>query len=218
MTNKKIKIFLVDDHPLFREGLKFILSQVSNFEIIGEASDGSEFLAKIENQLPDIALMDISMIGMDGIEATEKTTKKYPGLKIIAITSFGDEVYYLKMIKAGASGFIQKKTSIEELQKAIDTVTAGDNYFPQNILQRLLLKISNNNDTDSKIHSNPLSQREKEILVLICQGFSNNEIGEKLFISPKTVDNHRTSLLSKTSTRNSAHLVMYAIKNNLVEL
>jgi DNA-binding NarL/FixJ family response regulator len=215
---KKIKIFLVDDHALFREGLKFILTQVPNFSIVDEASDGNEFLEKIQIETPDIVLMDISMPGMDGIEATEKAVKMFPSLKIIVITSYGDEVYYLKMIKAGASGFVQKKTSMEELQKAIEMVASGENYFPPNMLQRIIIKISNSSENSQDISGIQLSGREKEILMLICQGFSNNEIGEKLFISPKTVDNHRTNLLSKTGTRNSAHLVMYAIKNNLIEI
>jgi DNA-binding NarL/FixJ family response regulator len=215
---KTIHIFLVDDHVLFREGIKFTLSQIPHFKIIGEASDGNEFLEKLNPELPDIVLMDISMAGMDGIEATEKALIKYPLLKIIAITSYGEEIYYLKMIKAGACGFIQKKTSMEELQKAIEAVASGENYFPSNMLQRLIIKMSSGSENSSVINSVQLSPREKEILMLICQGYSNNEIGEKLFISPKTVDNHRTNLISKTGTRNSAHLVMFAIKHNLIEI
>jgi DNA-binding NarL/FixJ family response regulator len=218
MMQKVIQIFLVDDHAIFREGLKFILSQIPVFKIIGEASDGNEFLEKLQYQAPDIILMDISMPGMDGIEATQQAIKKYPTIKIIAITSYGDEIYYFKMIKAGAHGFIQKNTNVEELQKAIETVASGDNYFSPNILQRIILKISPGGLHNSETNAMQLTHREKEILMLICQGYSNNEIGQKLFISPKTVDNHRTNLLTKTGTRNSAHLVMYAIKNNLIEI
>lgn len=213
--NSPITIFLVDDHALFREGLRFVLTQIPGFKVIDEAANGKEFLEKLKLQVPDIVLMDISMPEMDGIVATEKALLLHPSLKIITITSYGDEIYYHKMIKAGASGFVLKKTSMEELQKAIETVYAGDSFFPAHLLRKLIVSIRSDNRSSTDIH---LSAREKEILALICQGYSNNEIGEQLFISPKTVDNHRTNLLSKTGTRNSAHLVMFAIKNQLVEL
>jgi DNA-binding NarL/FixJ family response regulator len=215
---KIINLFIVDDHSLFREGLKFVLSQIPNFKIIGEASDGIEFLESLPLQIPDIVLMDISMPRMDGIVATETALKTYPQLKIIAITSYGDELYYYKMVKAGAVGFVQKKAGMDELQKAIETVSKGENCLPTDLLQKIIVKMSSGEEFSTPTNNIHLSQREKEILSLICQGFSNNQIGEKLFISPKTVDNHRTNLLSKTNTRNSAHLVMFAIKNNLVEL
>jgi DNA-binding NarL/FixJ family response regulator len=216
MTNN-ISIFLVDDHLLFRESLKFTLSKIQGLNIIGEASNGKEFLEILNTCTPDIVLMDISMPEMDGITATEHAVKKYPQLKIIAITSFGDEIYYKNMIKAGACGFIQKHTNLTELQQAIETVNSGMNYFPAHLLRNIVSSSEKrqNSNTTNDYH---LSAREIEILKYICQGYSNNEIGTKLFISPKTVDNHRTSLLSKTGTRNSAHLVMFAIKQNLVEL
>ena len=155
---------------------------------------------------------------MDGIEATEKALLKYPDLKIITLSSYSDHVYYYKMIKAGVQGFVLKKSGREELQEAINTVYNGGNYFPQDILRNLLFKVSNTG-VDSILNNEiRLSKRETEVLQLICQGFTNNEIAEKLHISPKTVDNHRTNLLSKTSTKNTAHLVMFAIKHHLVEV
>jgi len=212
-----INIIIVDDHAIFRDGLKSLLSQVSNFHILGEAKTGKDFLDILKNTNPDIILMDISMPEMDGIEATEKALLKYPNLKIIALSSYSDHIYYYKMIKAGVQGFVLKKSGTEELQEAISKVYNGENYFPQDILKDLIFKLGNTG-IDSTSNSVSLSKRETEVLQLICQGFTNKEIADKLHISPKTVDNHRTNLLSKTNTKNSAHLVMFAIKHHLIEI
>ena len=215
---KQIKIVIVDDHAIFRDGLKTVLSQIPDFIVIDEAETGKEFLDLLINNKPDIVLMDISMPEMDGIEATEKALIKYPDLKIITLSSYSDHVYYYKMIKAGVQGFVLKKSGREELQEAINTVYNDGNYFPQDILKNLLFKVSHTG-VDSILNNEiRLSKRETEVLQLICQGFTNNKIAEKLYISPKTVDNHRTNLLSKTSTKNTAHLVMFAIKHHLVEV
>ena len=216
--NQKIKIAIVDDHTIFRDGLKSLLSQIPNFQVLFEAPNGHEFLKKLKLINPDIVLMDISMPEMDGDEATEKSLNINPNLKIIALSSYSDQVYYYKMIKAGVQGFVLKKSGTDELEKAIIDVYNGNNYFPQDILRNLIFKIGNTGT--GSIHENEivLSKREIEVLQLICQGFTNAEIAEKLYISPKTVDNHRTNLLSKTSTKNSAHLVMFAIKHHLIEV
>lgn len=216
--NNTIKIFIVDDHEIFRQGLGFVLSTISNFEIIGEASSGEDFLAILETTIPDVVLMDISLPGMDGIQTTTQALIKNPQLRIISLSSYGDEIYYYKMIKAGAMGFVQKKSGKEELEKAINSVMIGDNYFPGDLLRKLLFKVSSKGEETLSGSDAQLTNREKQVLLLICQGYSNNEIGEKLFLSPKTVDNHRTNLLSKTATRNSAHLVMYALKHKLIEI
>jgi len=218
MEKTKLEILIVEDHDIFREGIKFVLSQVAGYKIIGEVKNGKEFLEFINEKIPDIVLMDISMPEMDGIQASTIALKEHPSLKIICLSSHGDEIYYYKMIKAGVMGFLQKKSGKDELELAIDKVCHGMNYFPENILRNIIFKVSNDGESSLKTSEIDLTKREKEILLLICQGYSNNEIGETLFISPKTVDNHRTNLLSKTGTRNSANLVMYAIKNKLIEI
>ena len=216
--NNIIKIVLVDDHTIFRDGIKSVLSQIDDFYIIDEAETGVEFLKLLDKHVPDIVLMDISMPEMDGIEATEKAIAKYPELKIITLSSYSDHIYYYKMIKAGVQGFVLKTSGKKDLENAIKAVYKGENYFPQDILKNLLFKISTKGVNSLSNKEIQISKRETQVLQLICQGNTNNEIADKLCISPKTVDNHRTNLLSKTSTKNSAHLVMFAIKHHLIEI
>lgn len=215
--NKKITIVLVDDHHLFRDGIKFVLSKVSDYSIVGEASNGVEFLELLEEEVPDLVLMDIAMSEMDGIEATRKALKVYPELKVIALSSYGDEIYYKQMIEAGARGFLTKSSNVDEFEFAIKSVINGNNYFSQDLLNKIVLNIPGEKKESNKL-TLKLTNREKDVLNLICQGLSNKEIAEKLFISPKTVDNHRTSLLSKTSSKNTASLIILAIKNDLVRI
>jgi DNA-binding NarL/FixJ family response regulator len=215
---KKIKIVIVDDHELFREGLKFILNQSNEFEVIAEAENGEEFLLELDKSKPDIVLMDIEMPKMNGIEASVLATAKFPKLKIIVLSSYGDEAYYSDMIKAGVLGFVLKKAGINELEEAIRTVNSGRNYFSQELLQKVVFMNVNLNKESSNKIGIKLSKREKEVLILISKGYSNIEIGEKLFISPSTVNNHRSNLLSKTNTKNTASLLMFAIKNHFLKI
>ncbi len=212
------KIIIVDDHELFRDGLKFFITQITGMEVIGEAANGKEFLNILEYLAPDLVLMDISMPEMDGIQATELALKKFPNLKIIAISSFGDEIYYTKMIKAGVSGFVIKDSGKNELEKAISAILDGKNYFSKDLLQKIVIK-KGNLLTSATFHQKiNLTKREKDVLALICQGYSDIEIANKLYLSSKTINNYRTHLLSKTATKNAANLVMFAIKNGLIEI
>lgn len=214
----RIKIFIADDHAIFRDGLRTLLSNISGLEVLEEAANGLEMLKKLETCQPDIILTDISMPEMDGIEATEKALERFPDLKIIALTSYTDHIYYYKMIKAGVQGFVLKKAGKDELEEAIHLVMEGKNYFPQDILRNLVFTLSKKDSVALQEQQITLSKRETEVLELLCQGYTNKEIAKKLHLSHKTVDNHRTNLLSKTGTRNTAHLVMFAIKNHLIEI
>jgi len=210
---KKNNIIIVDDHALFRSGLITLLSDLEETGSIYEASNGKIYLNMIDDINIDIVLMDISMPEMDGIEATIKSLIKQPDLKIIALSMFSDEEYYFKMINAGVKGFLIKDSTIDEVRAAIRIVAKGGNYFSQEILYKMI-----KNGSELSKAEETLSERETEILSLICQGFSNQEISEKLFLSKRTIDKHRANILDKTNCHNTASLVVYAIKWGLVEL
>jgi len=212
---EKIRIIIADDHQLFRNGLKILLNSFPDFEVTGEASNGAEFL-KLLNTIPaDIALMDINMPEMDGIEATRKGLSLYPELKIIALSMYGEEEYYYKMVDAGVKGFLLKDSDISEVKEALITVSKGGSYFSQELLYHVIQKIKHR-EHESKTAN--LSKREKEILSKICEGLSNQEIADTLFISKRTVDKHRANLLGKTNSKNTASLILFAIRNKLIEI
>jgi len=212
---EKIRIIIADDHQLFRNGLKILLDAFAEFEVVGEASNGEEFLKLLPSTPAEIALMDINMPEMDGIEATRKALRINPEIDIIALSMYGEEEYYYKMVDAGAKGFLLKDSDISEVKDAIMTVRKGGNYFSQELLYHVIQKIKNR-EYESK--SANLSKREKEILFKICEGLSNQEIAETLFISKRTVDKHRANLLGKTNSKNTASLILFAIKNKLIEI
>lgn len=219
MNGAKIKVLLVDDHALFRGGLKGLLAGSGRCEVVGEASDGIEFLQMFPGSGADVVLLDIDMPGMNGIEAAQKALEADPGLKIITLSMHGDEDYYFKMVSVGVKGFLLKSSEIDEVLTAITAVDRGGSYFSQELLRTLVgnLKTAPHNVPEEE-SADHLSERELEILLLICQGYSNQEIADKLFISKRTVDKHRANILDKTGCRNTANLVVYAIKNSLVEI
>jgi DNA-binding NarL/FixJ family response regulator len=211
----KIRIIITDDHQLFRNGLKILLDSIPEFEVVGEASNGEEFLKLIKTIQADIALMDINMPELDGIEATRTGLKLYPLINIIALSMYGEEEYYYKMVDAGAKGFILKDSDINEVKEAINTVYKGGSYFSQELLYHVIQKIKHR-EHESKTAN--LSKREREILFKICEGLSNQEIADTLFISKRTVDKHRANLLGKTNSKNTASLILFAIRNKLIEI
>jgi DNA-binding NarL/FixJ family response regulator len=208
MLKSKITIALIDDHDLFREGMRLVLNQIDDFEVIYDTSDGNQFIEFLKSTIPDITLMDISMPIIDGVETTKKSLEIHSGLKIIALTMFSDTVHYTMMINVGVKGFIQKKATKYELQQAITEVFKGGNYFSQEILQQLAFKSINPKSSEE------LTNRENDVLDLICKGHTSHEISEKLFISIKTVEVHRTNIFRKANTRNLAELIIWAVKNN----
>ncbi len=212
---EKIRIIITDDHQLFRNGLKILLNAFPEFEVIAEASNGAEFLKILKDTSADVVLMDINMPEMDGIEATRKGLKLNPGIDIIALSMYGEEEYYYKMVDAGAKGFLLKDSDISEVKEAILTVKKGGSYFSQELLYHVIQKIKHR-ENESKTAN--LSKREKEILLKICEGLSNQEIAETLFISKRTVDKHRANMLGKTNSKNTASLILFAIRNKLIEI
>ena len=210
-----IRIALVDDHALFRNGLKLLLSD--RFSVVMEAQNGKEFVDNLTpDNAPDVVLMDISMPVMNGIDAAQAAISKVPGLKIIALSMFGEEDYYYEMINAGAKGFLLKNSDIKDVTDAIEQVATGNSYFSQDVLYNVIRNFSPRKETDSDDIT--LSKRELQVLQGICKGLSNQEIADTLFISKRTVDKHRSNLLSKTNSKNTAELIMYAIKNKLISI
>jgi len=214
--DKRIKIFVVDDHELFRNGVIMVLNRIENTVVVGEAADGMEFLAKLNSIKPDIVFMDIKMPKMNGIDATIEALKRYPELKVIALTMFGEEEYLQKMINAGGYGFLLKNSSIEEIERAVNLVNQGKNCYSDELLTYFTSKYirSTNKDPDEI----KVSKRELEVLNLVSQGMSNQEIADKLFISRRTVDGHKANLIQKTGSKNIVDLLVYAIKKGLVSI
>jgi DNA-binding NarL/FixJ family response regulator len=210
-----MNILLVDDHTLFRNGLKMLLDTLPGYVVKGEASNGKEFLNLLHKDHYDIVFLDIEMPEINGIEAARRAIEIDPDLKIITLSMYGDEEYYDQMVDAGAKGFLLKNTNLQEVKTAIDTVMDGGNYFSQELMQNLLrnYKVTKG----QKGTESELSEREVEILLLISEGLSNQEIGDRLFISKRTVEKHRANILDKTNCKNTAGLIMYAIKNQLIE-
>ena len=211
------RIILVDDHALFRSGLRGLLDRRDEYTVVGEAGDGAEFLSMLTTVDADVVFMDISMPVMNGAEATERALQLRPGLKIITLSMFGDENYYARMVDAGACGFLLKDSDIDEVTAAIEAVMSGDNYFSP-ALQTTLGMFGGEGDELRTDSPDGLSSREIEIMVGVCRGLSNQEIADELFISKRTVDKHRANIMEKTGCRNTASLVVYAISHRLIDM
>lgn len=222
MTMKKLDLYIVDDHKMFREGMKLLLSMQGFVNKIHEASSGEEFLGNLSIFKSNVVLMDIEMHGISGIEAVTKAVQRVPDIKIIALTMYGDDQYFNKMLDAGARGFVLKSAGIDQLSEAIQSVSNGDYFFSEELLDSWNRRLNGNRSdhVDEHIESpdDELSARELDILFYVCQGFSNQEIADQLFISKRTVDKHRANLLLKTGCRNTAALVKYAIQNKLIPI
>lgn len=216
MEEGRIKIALVDDHTLFRTGLKGLLSQREDFTVVADVGSGEEFLAILPTLDVDVVFMDISMPGMDGSRTTRLALAERPELKVITLSMYGDQHYYTLMMECGASGFVLKDSDISDVYSAVDAVVGGDSFFSPSLLGSLTRSMSRLSVESSG--EDALSEREIEILVEVCRGLSNQEIADKLFISKRTVDKHRANILEKTGCKNTANLVVYAIKNHLVEI
>jgi DNA-binding NarL/FixJ family response regulator len=208
---EKRRIFIVDDHALFRSGLKHILEATGEYKVTAEASNGAEFLARLEDHKPDLVILDINMPVLNGIEASKIALEKDPGLPILILSMYGDAENYATLLNLGVRGFVLKEADNEEFLTAIRKISEGGNYFSQELLLRIIRKET------PQTHVN-LSDREKEVLVLISKGLSTREIASILNISQRTVERHRTTLLDKTETRNAVSLVIFAIKNNLISV
>ena len=212
------RIILVDDHSLFRNGLRGLLERNEGFRVVGEASSGEEFLSLLEHEsfAADIVFMDFSMPGLDGAQTTERALARRPDLRIITLSMFGEESYYSRMVEAGARGLLLKDSDIGDVLEAIAAVMGGGSYFSPRLLSSLTGRMHAREHDE--LADDQLSSREREILVAVCRGLSNQEIADELFISKRTVDKHRANILEKTGCKNTASLVVYAIRNGIVDI
>ncbi len=206
-----IRLFIVDDHPLVIEGIHSLLQNENDIEWVGQAMNAQSCLGYFVNNTADIVLMDISMPGMDGVELCGIMKQKYPGIFILGLSTFNQGLYIKKMMENGASGYILKNTSKEELVQAIHAVCDGDIFFNGEVGQVL-----EEYETSSKKTLPLLTPREKEILVLIAEGYTNPQIAEKIFLSPFTVDSHRKNLLAKLKVKNTAMLIRFSVEHKLI--
>ncbi len=214
-----IRVALVDDHRLFRNGLKMLLSTHDGVEVVFEAASGEEFLAEVERVQPDVVFMDYAMPGMSGAQATEQALAVCPQMKVISLTMFAENAYYSQMVASGAKGFLLKDSEFEEVIEAVQTVASGGTYFSESLLATLSQTMrKSGGEVDSIAEADRLSEREIEILVGICRGESTQEIADRLYISKRTVDKHRANILEKSGCKNTASLVVYAIRHELVEV
>ncbi|MBP8790928.1 MAG: response regulator transcription factor [Breznakibacter sp.] len=209
------KVWLVDDHQLFRAGFKTLLLRLGNLVVEREASNGAEFLDLLMVSQPDLVFLDIAMPQMDGNEAALKALAMFPELKLIVLSMFGDQEYYSRLVEIGVKGYLLKSADFKEVEMAIESVLAGEYYFSQELMQQAMRQ---NGLMRSGSVPSDLSEREKEILLEICNGLSNQEVADKLFISKRTVEKHRANLMLKTGCSNTASLVVYAIKNNFLRI
>ena len=208
------RIILVDDHSLFRSGMRGLLDRYDGIRVVGEASTGEEFLAMLPATEADVVFMDFAMPGLDGAQTTERALARRPDLRIITLSMFGEESYYSRMVQAGARGFLLKDSDIGDVIEAVDAVMSGGSYFSPQLLSSLTGRMRTRDDVPDE----QLSVREREILVAVCRGLSNQEIADELFISKRTVDKHRANILEKTGCKNTASLVVYAVRHGLVDV
>jgi len=211
MINKKYRVIIADDHSLFRQGLKLILMELNDIEVIADVPNGKELVEIAGILEPDLVIMDINMPFLNGIEASKILARDHPEIKILVVSMYGDEQYYNSVIENGVKGFILKDADNSELKTAVRDILNGKTYFSQELLLRLI----RSKQTPANIN---LTSREQEILELICQGLGTAEISAKLFLSDRTIDNHKANLFAKTGCKSSLSLVLFAIKNNLVSL
>ncbi len=217
---REIKIILVDDHQVIREGLRSYLEGTGNFNVVAQAANGREALERLAEYTADLVIIDINMDAMDGIECTREISKCYPHVKTLAFTMVNEGQHIREMMNAGASGYLLKSSPHSEIIDAIKTIMEGGSHYSHEVTSTVMnnllrKKVQNSSKSITDI---PLTSREKEVLLLISQEYSNKEIAESLFISSRTVEAHKRNLLEKTGCKNVAGLILYGISKRLIEV
>ena len=214
----KIKIAIADDYKIYRDGLKVGLSADENLSVVAEADNGEDLLKELEAHSPDVILMDLKMPIMDGMEATKIVRKKFPSIKVLVITMYEDDKFIIHLMENGANGYLLKNAEPEEIRKSIYAVYENGYYFNDVVNKALLKKLVLKNNLIPSFNKNvELTERELEVLKLICEEKTAAEIGKEIFLSPRSVEGIRQRLIEKVGVRNTAGLVMFAVKNNIVD-
>lgn len=214
-----MKILLVDDHKLIRDAIYSYLDQDGEFDVVGQVGNGQEALDFLDDTKVDVIMMDINMPVMDGVDSTREIMKRWPESKVLALTMMSDNQHIKQMMNAGALGYILKNCTEEEVKEALRTVNSGETYYSSEVTEVVMQSMMKKKPMKSShmVVEIPLTEREKEVLRLIIKEYTNQEIADELFISPRTVDAHKRNLLEKTGSKNVAGLVLYAIDKQLFE-
>ena len=212
-----IKIILTDDHQLFRDGIKSLLEDTGDINVIGEASNQEELFKIIENNKPNIIILDITLPGASGIEITKKIKSEHPDINILILSMHNEDEFVINALEAGAKGYLPKDINKDELLEAIYTINDGDEYYNKEI-SKIFLKKYMQNKADSENENPILTNREIEIVKLVSEGLKNQEIAEKLFISIRTVDAHKNNIMRKLKLKSNVEIVKFAIKNKIIKL
>lgn len=216
-----IRLIIVDDHVVVRSGLRMLLETEGGIEIVAEAGSAGEAIQAIQQTQPDVVLMDIGLPDMSGIEATRQIKQRFPQVQVVALTIYEDEEYFFRMLEAGASGYVPKRAAPEELVLAIETAARGEVYLYPSMAKLLvrdyLAQQAHRPKEDLPANGEPLTPREQEILALLAEGATNEQIAERLVISPKTVARHRENIMEKLNLHSRAELVRYAIRKGIIQ-
>jgi len=214
----KTKVVIADDHAIVREGVRMILAKEKDIEVVGEADDGSQALHLVETLKPNVVIMDISMPGMGGIEATQALKARHPEVAVLALTMHEDESYVFQLLRAGASGYVLKRAAAQDLVQAVRAAAKGEAFLYPSVARKVVEDyLKRVQAGEERERYDGLTEREKEILTHIAQGLSNQQIAEKLFISIKTVQTHRAHILEKLGLHDRTELVRYAIRKGLID-
>lgn len=217
MSSSSIRILLIDDHAVLRAGLRALLEAEPGLEVVGEGGTGEEGIVMVERLRPDVVVMDLSMPGIGGLEATRRIAGLEDGTRVLVLTMHGEEEHLLPVLEAGGSGYVNKRSADEELIEAIRTVARGDVFLYPNAAKLLLQGFRGKSDRDDEDPVEKLTDREREVLGYTAEGFSSAEIGRKLSISPKTVDTYRSRIMEKLGLHHRSELVRFALQQGLLK-
>jgi len=218
---KKNTVLIVDDHPLFREGLKSILARCSGFEVVGEAGNGAEGFRKAKKLKPDVVIMDLSLPDQSGIEVTHKIRSLLPETRVMVLSMHAKIEYITEAFRKGATGYVVKESATEKLMECLETVSRGEYFIDSSLSHKMEKSLMESDERERKITEadySTLTPREQQVMRLVAEGLSTKEIGEELFISPKTVENHRSSILNKLELHSTMGLVRYAARLGLIDV